>query len=51
MLDIEAVAAELAGLFGSGQSALLFTATYPSLDMPAAYRIAEAVHGRCLGNL
>ena len=43
MLDIEAAAVALVDLFGTGQSAPLLTATHPLLDMPTAYRIADAV--------
>jgi 2-oxo-3-hexenedioate decarboxylase len=43
MLDIEAAAEELATLFGAGRSASLLTASYPKLDLPTAYQIAEAV--------
>ncbi len=48
MLDIEAAAAVLVDLFGTGQSAPLLTATHPSLDMPTAYRIAAAVRQKRL---
>ena len=43
MLDITEAAATLVDLYGTGRSAPLLTATHPSLDLPAAYRIAEAV--------
>ena len=43
MLDITATAAGLVDLFGTGQSAPLLTSSHSSLDMPGAYRIADAV--------
>lgn len=48
MIDIEAAAAALVDLFGTGQSAPLLTAAHPSLDMPTAYRIAAAVRQKRL---
>ncbi|MEP7239848.1 MAG: fumarylacetoacetate hydrolase family protein [Devosia sp.] len=48
MLDIEPTAAVLVDLFGSGRSAPLLTATHPTLDLPTAYQIADAVRRRRL---
>lgn len=48
MLNIETAAAALVDILGTGQSAPLFTAAHPSLDMPTAYRIVAAVRQRRL---
>lgn len=43
MLDIDATATKLATLFGAGQSVPLLSASDQTLDLPTAYKIAEAV--------
>jgi 2-oxo-3-hexenedioate decarboxylase len=48
MLEIEAEAAELADLFGTGQTVPLLTSRYPSLGLSTAYQIATAVRSKRL---